>query len=355
MIVNPDNTYTITEEDTAALNPKQLRWIGNGRTILNNKGNAVKQYEPYFSVTQQFEDLKELVETGVTPIMYYDAMGRLVKTGMPDGTLSRTAFDSWKQLIYDANDTVLESSWFNNRTNRLIDEKLIAEDKDPVKEKTAADKAARHANTPNVMHFDTLGRPILSIEHNRKIETGADEFYQTKVFVDTEGNLRDVTDARGNNVMQYKYDMLGNMVYQNSMDAGQRWLMVNIAGNPLRTWDERNHEFRYFYDVLQRPTESKVIEGDGTTPLDHTFDRIFYGEAEPDAELKNLRGQVVKHYDTGGLIETPEYDFKGQPKSIIRKLYKNYKTVVNWLDTNLKLTWRMSDLHLLQKPTPSGE
>src|SRR5206468_2597400 len=24
------------------------RWIGNGRTILNNKGNPVKQYDPYF-------------------------------------------------------------------------------------------------------------------------------------------------------------------------------------------------------------------------------------------------------------------------------------------------------------------
>ena len=74
--VNPDDTYTIADIDTAALDPKQLRWIGNGRTVLNNKGNAVKQYEPYFSVTHQYEDLKELVETGVTPIMYYDALGQ---------------------------------------------------------------------------------------------------------------------------------------------------------------------------------------------------------------------------------------------------------------------------------------
>src|SRR5690625_3437983 len=25
------------------------RWVGNGRKILNNKGNPIKQYEPYFS------------------------------------------------------------------------------------------------------------------------------------------------------------------------------------------------------------------------------------------------------------------------------------------------------------------
>jgi len=332
--VNPDDTYAISEIDTSILVPKQLCWIGNGRTILNNKGNAVKQYEPYFSVTHQYEDLKELVETGVTPLMYYDVMGRLVKTVMPDATFAKTEFDTWKQSSYDPNDTVLESSWYHNRTNRLIDAELTAAGKDPGKEKLAADKAAKHANTPAVMHVDTLGRPVLQIEHN-KDAADADIFYHTKAMLDLEGNLRSVTDARGNVVMQYKYDMLGNKVYQNSMDAGQRWLLVNILGNPLRTWDERNHEFQYFYDVLHRPMHSKILAGDGGTPLDNIFDRIFYGETEPNPELKNLRGQVVKHYDTGGLIETPEYDFKGQPLLTTRKLFKNYKTVANWIDANL--------------------
>lgn len=337
VIVNPNNTYAITDINTATLNPKQLRWVGNGRTILNNKGNAVKQYEPYFSVTHQFEDLKELVETGVTPIMYYDAMGRLIKTKMPDGTLSRTEFDSWKQVIYDANDTVLESesSWYHNRTNHLIDAELIAAGKDPNREKMAADKAAKHARTPSIQHFDTLGRPVLLVDHNKNLVTDADEFYLTKVNLDIEGNLRSVIDDRGNVVMQYNYDILGNKIYQSSMDAGQRWLLINILGNPLRIWDERNHEFQYFYDILHRPTQSKVLGGDGDTLLNHIFDRIIYGETEPNPELKNLRGQVVKHYDTGGLIDTPAYDFKGQPLTTSRRLFKDYKGVANWIDANL--------------------
>lgn len=337
VIVNPNNTYTIADINTATLNPKQLRWVGNGRTILNNKGNAVKQYEPYFSVTHQFEDLKELVETGVTPIMYYDAMGRLIKTKMPDGTLSRTEFDSWKQVIYDANDTVLESesSWYHNRTNHLIDAELIAAGKDPNREKMAADKAAKHARTPSIQHFDTLGRPVLLVDHNKNLVTDADEFYLTKVNLDIESNLRSVIDARGNVVMQYKYDILGNKIYQSSMDAGQRWLLINILGNPLRTWDERNHEFQYLYDILHRPTQSKVLGGDGDTLLNHIFDRIIYGETEPNPELKNLRRQVVKHYDTGGLIDTPAYDFQGQPPTTTRRLFKDYKGVANWIDANL--------------------
>ncbi|MDQ1350694.1 MAG: hypothetical protein QG657_996, partial [Acidobacteriota bacterium] len=336
-----DGTYSVTETDTAALAPKQLRWIGNGRTILNNKGNPVKQYEPYFSVTHQYEDLEELVETGVTPILYYDALGRMIRTDMPDGTFNKTEFDSWQQQVFDQNDTILESSWYNNRVNRLIDAELTAAGKDPEKEKTAADKAAQHAGTPNTQHFDTLGRPILSVDHNKHVVTGADEFYNTIVQLDSEGNLRRVSDARNNVVMQYKYDMLGNKVYQDSMDAGKRWLLVNILGNPLRTWDERKHEFQYYYDILHRPTQSKVLGGDGADELDHIYERIFYGETESDPASKNLRGQVVKHYDTGGLIETPEYDFKGQPKSTTRRLFKNYKTVANWIDSNL-----VSDLEI---------
>ena len=323
-----------------------LRWIGDGRVIRNNKGNTVKQYEPYFSASPKFEDEKELVEAGVTPVMYYDAAGRLVKTVLPDETFSKVTFDSWKQTVYDANDTVLDSPWYNDRKNRLIDVKLAADEKDPVREQLAAENAGKHANTPNTFHLDTLGRPVLSIEHNKKLITGVDEFYHTKVKLDNEGNLRVVTDARGNSLMKYKYDMLGNLVYQNSMDAGQRWLLINILGNPLRTWDERDHEFQYSYDILHRPTESKVINNvgqNGDQILDHLFDRIIYGEsillADDSNRLtlqnRNVFGRIINHYDTGGLIDTPDYNFQGQPIATNRKLFKKYKEVPNWVDANL--------------------
>ena len=346
VVVNDDDKITIKELDTSALVLKQLRWIGNGRTILNNKGNPVKQYEPYFSVTHQYEDLKELVETGVTPLMYYDAVGRLIKTIMPDDTFSRVEFDSWKQVSYDANDTVKESDWFLRRTDNGRPDFIT-----DIKEQQAAAKAARHYNTPNTSHFDTLGRPVLSIDHNKNLTTDADEFYRTKIKLDVEGNLRAVIDAReivengnkGNTVMQYKYDMLGNRVYQNSMDAGQRWLLRNIPGNPLRTWDERGHEFQYFYDPLHRPTESKVLGGDGDAPLDNIFGKIIYGESlllpgrtnEDELKAINVLGKPINVFDTSGLINTPEFDFKGQPLATTRRLFKKYKEVANWTDANL--------------------
>ena len=256
--IGPGDTVVVSEVDTALLLPAQLRWIGNGRIIKNNKGNAVKQYEPYFSLTHRFEAVKELVETGVTPLLYYDAAGRLTKTLLPDGSFTTVVFDSWQQAVSDPNDTVLESEWYLKRTDASRPDFIT----DP-KEQQAAARAAKHADTPNRLHFDTLGRPVLSIEHNKNILTEADEFYLTKTLLDAEGNLRSVTDARGNTVMQYKYNLLGSMVSQQSMDTGKRWLLQTILGKPLRSWDERGHVFLYEYDILQRPLQNKVTGGDG--------------------------------------------------------------------------------------------
>ena len=69
--INPDGTVAEVDADP--------RWVGNGRTILNNKGSPVKQYEPYFSTTHEYEGEKALREIGVTPIMYYDAVGRNIR------------------------------------------------------------------------------------------------------------------------------------------------------------------------------------------------------------------------------------------------------------------------------------
>ncbi len=44
------------------------------------------------------------------------------------------------------------------------------------------------------------------------IEHETDEFYHTHRLLDVGGNLRKITDARGNNTMKYKFDMLGNKV-----------------------------------------------------------------------------------------------------------------------------------------------
>ena len=133
----PELSETKAEPDPDAAR-KTIRWIANGKTIVNNKGKPVLQYEPYFSANgHRFEELQA---AGVSPIMYYDAPGRLVRTEFPDGSLSRVEFSPWFSRSFDQNDTVLEpgNRWYAEHTAAGAAQE----------EKRAARLAALHAGTP---------------------------------------------------------------------------------------------------------------------------------------------------------------------------------------------------------------
>ena len=58
------------------------------------------------------------------------------------------------------------------------------------------------------------------------------------------------------------YDIAGNLLYQHSMDAGDRWMLMDAAGKPMLAWDlndkgpglhRRRRLFRTDYDALHRP------------------------------------------------------------------------------------------------------
>lgn len=111
-------------------------------------------------------------------------------------------------------------------------------------EQEAARKSEAHANTPTVADFDSLGRPFLTVTHNRvqcqdHPGNNSDETYETRVELDIEGNQREVLDAKGRVVMRYKYDLLANRIHQASMEAGQRWMLNDVAGKPIRAWNSR--------------------------------------------------------------------------------------------------------------------
>lgn len=335
-----------------------LRWVANGKTILNNKGKPVKQYEPYFSsVGHRFEEPRE---EGVTPIVYYDAAGRTVRTELPDGSYSRVEFSPWQVASYDPNDTVLETgnTWFARNSTS-----------DKAGERRAAQLAAAHADTPSLTLLDSLGREVVSIAHNR-VRTNAevlqDKKYLTFTKLDAEGKPLWIRDARNNRVMQYItlpvpdsqltdpvsgfvpcYDIAGNLLFQHSMDAGDRWMLNDATGKPMLAWDDRKHRFRTEYDELHRPTGSFVK---GADPLNANreiqFEKVVYGDTPSNglsdaAKLQlNLRGKPYQQFDTAGVVvskgQNPAtgaeeaFDFKGNLLRSTRQLIQNYKKTPDW-------------------------
>jgi len=350
----PDLTLPIAQQ--------KLRWIVNGLTILNNKDKPVKQYEPSF--TPDFGC--ELPQAnGVTPIMYYDAAGRVMRTELPDGTLSRVEFSPWHVKTFDANDTVLESDWYTEHSAATAS----------TQDKRAAALAAKHKNTPALTILDSLGREVIAIAHNRTPDSNGvwqDDFYLTYTKLDAEGKPLWIRDARGNLVMQYItppkptrladtppdprnpadttreylrvgsapcYDIAGNLLLQHSMDAGDRWMLMDAAGKPMLAWDVNEtpqgtattREERLYstdYDALHRPTHQWLtINSQPRNLVDYTQ----YGETLADAKQRNLRGQAHLHYDPSGLGQVERLDFKGKPLEVKRTLTNKYDApVLDW-------------------------
>jgi RHS repeat-associated protein len=300
------------------------RWVGTGRTVFDNKGNPVKQYEPFFSGTYEYEDETELVEWGFTPVLRYDPLGRLTRTDLPNGTFSKVVFDPWKQTTFDPNDnlapldpsdTTGESLWYQAR-------KALDPVTDP--EGRAAALAYTHRGTPGVAHLDALGRTFLTIEDN-----GAAGIYATRLTLDLEGNPLRITDARGNAAMEHIFAMGGRALWQRSCDAGERRMLTDVAGAPLRAWDQRGHTKRATYDAVRRATHAYVQQGMAAEQL---VWRKVYGEAHPSAVALNLRGKAFQVYDGAGVATSTAYDFKGNLLTGTRRLAADYHSVPDWSD-----------------------
>ena len=356
IVIGSDGQPEMTANDVSP------RWVGSGWTIYNNKGKPVRQYEPFFSDTHRFEFG---VRAGVSPVLFYDPTGRVVATLHPNHTYEKVVFDAWRQVTYDVNDTVAPhdpnageepqtgdprtdpdirgfvaqyfatqpAAWQTWRAQRL-GTRLGAD------EQVAATKAAVHANTPATAHFDTLGRPFLTITRNRFVRDSAtvDEAHPTRVELDIEGNQRAVRDAITQNddplgrvVMRYDNDLLGNRIHQASMEAGRRWTLNDVTGKPIRNWDSRGHTARTEYDPARRPLRVFVTGADPGHPAQELLtERLIYGEQHPDGALKNLRGRAFLHLDQAGMVANAAHDFKGNPLNSSRRIAKQYKKAVNW-------------------------
>ncbi|HEX8186237.1 MAG TPA: RHS repeat-associated core domain-containing protein, partial [Blastocatellia bacterium] len=334
----------LDDTNSPNINP---RWVGSGWTIFNNKGKPVRQYEPFFDDTHDFKFARM---AGVSPILFYDALGRVVATLHPNHTWEKAVFDPWREESWDVNDTALVADPKNDSDVGDFFRRLPEPEYLPTwhaqrqtgalgpEEQEAATKTEIHAGTPSVAHVDSLGRAFLVIAHNRfKQSNGspadppAEEFYAARVVFDIEGNQREVIDAKGRVVMRYDYDMLGAQIHQASMEAGERWVLSNVVGQPIRAWDSRGHTIRTEYDVLRRPLRSFAQGTDSQNPATEIlFDKIEYGEGQLNDTQRNLRARPFRHYDSAGIVTNESYDFKGNLLQSRRQLAQNYKAIPDW-------------------------
>jgi RHS repeat-associated protein len=322
-------------------NPVDHRWVGTGAKIYNNKGKKpVRQFEPFFSDTHQFG----IEQHGVSSIIFYDPLERVVCTLHPNHTYEKVIFDPWQQATWDVNDTAsLEDpktdgdigtyfalldpadylpTWYTQRK----DSDLGAAEKD------AALKTKAHADTPTLAHLDVLGRVFLTVADN-----GTHGTYETRVKLDIQGNDRIITDPRGIEAFQHDVDMLGHKLGINSVDAGHRWALLAVDEQPVQTWDANGNRVEIIYDGLRRSIETWVYRHNADPPGSKSLDQaIIYGErlattGNPMAPLTgNHRGRVYATLDGAGVVFNLTYDFKGNLRESVRRLAKEYRKDLDW-------------------------
>ncbi|WP_417558415.1 SpvB/TcaC N-terminal domain-containing protein [Mesoflavibacter zeaxanthinifaciens] len=321
-----DNNGDLQSKDTSLeTDPEnKKRWLSSGRTVYDNKGQAVKQYEPYFSTTKEYEKEEHIIEWGVSPFIHYDAIGRVFQTDMPDGTFTKVEFTPWMSKTYDANDTMSTTNeWYVRMKNGTV------------AEQRAADLSLIHANLPAIQIFDVLGRPVLSkqeIKTTKKAATGKGilpindplnipENASSKVVLDTTGNPLQTYDANNLLALEAVFDLVGRPLKSISNDAGTSFILYSIDNQPVYSWLPRGQRMRMEYDKFRRPT-TLLVKENGVESIKET---TVYGEqfsATPETE--NMRGQVWKTFDSAGYAEVTEYDFKGAPLESKRHLFNNH-------------------------------
>ena len=328
------------------------RWIGSGRTVFNNKGHAVKKYEPYFSATDAYESEASVVATGVTPVLHYDALGRLIETELPDGTHTRVVFSAWHEEHWDPNDLVSGSAW------EAACEAMSSGDPQKVAQMGALAQALAHRDTPTTVYLDTLARPVVSTADNT-VYGEAKTLYATRVTLDVQGRQSEVFDALGRRVQWQGFDLLGRALWTRMMDASGgpataagatipdaletavARMLPDVAGQTLRKWTERGYEFHDTYDVARRLIEVRVHRRDdpdltGSTVITPAqfpvmTEHLRYGEElGTAAATANLRGRLWRLYDGAGLIEHLQHDLHGNLISARRRLLPGHRDVADW-------------------------
>ena len=369
------------------------RWLTSGGTIYNNKGEPVKQYEPYYSDRAEAEGEQELMEFGATKITRYDPLLRIVQITNADGTFSRVTFDPWTETHYDENDTdgyelhlissdsrrsfaavlgeptaVIDQSGGHLRFKLFdaggeliagVSEDAVAASQDdnlsklksllgkPWPKKVPAEKSkqivelvcqivgqpktvSEFFDTPQTRLLDTQGRVFQTMD---RLENG--QTITTRHVLDILGREVSTIDGRGICSFKHTYDLTGTLLWSFSADAGQRWILHNVLGNPIQIWDQRKFHTTLNYDKAHRLLNIHVEGGDGPHPMPvQIVEKIEYGGVDDATraahKANNQCGKIISHYDQAGLTTFSGYDLTGLAFSSTRCLRKDVENEANW-------------------------
>ena len=294
--------------------------IGNvvvsGAQRYDNKGRVIEKREPYFAHSWNYA-AGGGDTAGAKVAMFYDPRGQMIRTLNEDGSEQRVIYGipidlddptdpasisptPWEAYTYDANDNA-------GRTH------------------AQASAAYRHHwNTPASITIDALGRTVRAVVRNRAQPAGpanpppAIEEYETRSTYDIQGNLLVVTDRLNRQAFRHVYDLARRTLRTTSIDAGERTVAFDAAGQEIERSDGKQARVLRSYDAINRPLRRWARNGAGGAMS--LREEAEYGDASrsdqpaadrDQARQSNLLAKLTRHRDEAGEVRYLAYDFKG--------------------------------------------
>lgn len=278
----------------------ETRWHASGFVIYDNKNKEVRQFEPFFSTTWEYEDEPALRSFGLSGTTTFDAIGRPIRSDDAAGYYSSVEFDAWSEVHSDRIDTMADSNGLKAVSRALKTREL---------ELSALKAAWPYKNTPATEVLNAQGHVVAS-----KIMNHQKPYITTRYAIDIEGHTTSIADTNHDTVVMHEFDMVGRPIFTKSAVTGKSWTLFNAIGASLRHWDDQNRCLMFEYDGANRPVAETLIETgkDGSDLNREVIRTSHYPPKAAGKDANNLRGHMIRQTDESGTFEFSAYSIKGQ-------------------------------------------
>jgi insecticidal toxin complex protein TccC len=172
---------------------------------------------------------------------------------------------------------------------------------------------AVHHATPTLAVIDPRGLAVRGVGYWRSTVGQTAEARVTRQVFDAAGRGVEQFDGRlAIPALRHEYNLPGQVLATDSVDAGWRVLLLGQAGENLSQWDGRGSRQDFEYDTLLRPM---AVREQALGAAVRVVERFEYGAA--DLEVGNRCGRLIRHDDPAGTRHMPEYDLLGLAQSEI--------------------------------------
>ncbi|MFV8800307.1 SpvB/TcaC N-terminal domain-containing protein [Yersinia sp. LJYL362] len=107
--IRQENGHLLTKNNQPAVETTDQRWVVSGRVEYDNKGLAIRAYQPYFLDNWRYISDDSARTDTYADTHVYDPLGREIKVITAKGYLRRAQYFPWFVISEDENDTAAEA------------------------------------------------------------------------------------------------------------------------------------------------------------------------------------------------------------------------------------------------------